>query len=170
MSDYKIPFIRNSFIRFWNDHEEELLGAVKRCGRAGDLILRQDVVDFEKNLAEYTGTKYAVSCGSGTDALVLACKALGIGPGDEVLVPAHTFIASIYAIKANGATPVLIDVGQDELMDVSQLEGLITPRTKAIMPVHFHGKMVNMTEVMRIAEKYNLYVIEDAAQALGSRQ
>ncbi len=166
--NYKINFIRNSFKRFWAEHEDELIKAITRCGREGDLILRQDVVDFEANLAKYVGTKYAVSVGSGTDALVLACKALGIGPGDEVIVPAHTFIASIYCIKAVGATPILIDVGQDELMDVSQLEGLITPRTKAILPVHFHGKVCDMKTIWEVARKYNLFVIEDACQALGS--
>lgn len=165
---YRIPFIRNSFIRFWNQHEEELLDAVKKCGRAGDLILRQDVVDFEKNLSTYTGTQYAVATNSGTDALFLACKALNIGSGNEVITVSHTFIASIQCIVNSGAVPILIDVGQDELMNVSQIEAAITPRTKAILPVHFHGKVCNMDEIMRLAKKYNLYVIEDACQALGS--
>lgn len=163
-----INFIRNSFTRFWQQHEEELLGAITRCGRNGDLILRKDVVEFEERLADYVGTKYAVAVGSGTDALVLACKALGIGPGDEVIVPAHTFIASIYCIREVGATPVLIDVGQDELLDVTQLESLITEKTKAIIPVHFHGKVCGMDTILAVAKKHNLFVIEDAAQALGS--
>lgn len=168
MSDYRINFIRNSFIRFWNDHEEELLDAVKKCGRKGDLILRQDVVDFEKNLANYTGTEHGMAVNSGTDAIFLALKALGIKEGEEVITVSHTFIATIQGIIHCGATPILIDVGQDELMDVSKIEQAITPRTKAIIPVHFHGKVCDMDEIMRLAKKYNLFVIEDACQALGS--
>lgn len=166
--EYRINFIRNSFKRFWAAHRDELLAAVDRCGSAGDLILRGDVVDFENNLSRYVGTKYAIAVNSGTDALFLACKALGIGPGDEVITVAHTFIASIQCIHNVGATPVLIDVGPDELMDVSLIEAAITPKTKAIIPVHFHGKVCNMSEILRIARKYNLKVIEDACQALGS--
>lgn len=169
MQEYKIPFIRNSFKRFWSEHEDELLEAVKRCGRNGDLILRQDVVEFEENLAKYVGTKYAVAVGSGTDALFLSCKALGIGPGDEVITVGHTFIASIQCIVHCGAIPILVDVGQDELIDVSQIEAAITPRTKAIIPVHFHGKVCDMDQIMLLARKYNLHVIEDACQALGSK-
>ncbi len=170
MSDYNINFIRNSYVRFARDHEKELKDSFWDCVSKGNLILREDVAKFEENLAKYTGTQYAIGVGSGTDALVLACKALGIGPGDEVIVPSHTFIASIYCIKEVGATPILIDVRKDELMDVTQLESLITPRTKAIIPVHFHGKVCDMETVMAVAKKYNLFVIEDACQALGSSQ
>lgn len=165
---YKINFIRNSFIRFWNEHEDELLEAVKKCGRNGDLILREDVVEFEKNLANFTGTKYGIGVNSGTDAIFLALKTLGIGQGDEVITVSHTFIATIQGIVNVGATPILIDVGQDELMDVTKIEEAITPKTKAIIPVHFHGKVCNMDVIMELAKKYNLYVIEDACQALGS--
>lgn len=166
--EYKINFINNSFRRFYQQHKNELLAAFDDCMSRGALILREEVSKFEDTLAKYTGTGHGIGVGSGTDALRLSVEALGIGQGDEVIVPAHTFVASIYAVVANGATPVLIDVGQDELMDVSKLEDLITPRTKAILPVHFHGKVCNMNEIMRIAKKYNLAVIEDACQALGS--
>ena len=166
--EYRINFIRNSYIRFWAEHEDELMEAVRRCGRNGDLILREDVIEFQNNLARFTGTEYGIGVGSGTDALILSLKALGIKKDDQVIVPAHTFISSIYAAIANNATPILIDVGKDELMDVSLLEGLITPKTKAIIPVHFHGKICQMDIIMGIAKKYNLYVIEDACQALGS--
>jgi len=168
MSDYKINFIRNSFIRFWNQHEDELLEAIKKCGRKGDLILREAVSEFEDNLAKFTGTKYGIGVGSGTDAIFLSLKALGIGQGDEVITVSHTFIATIQGIIHCGATPILIDVGKDELMDVSLIEKAITPRTKAIVPVHFHGKVCDMDKIMEIAKKHNLFVIEDACQALGS--
>lgn len=166
--EYRINFIRNSFTRFYDQHRDEILEAFDNCAKKGDLILREEVSKFEDNMAKYTGTNYGIGVGSGTDALFLACKALGIGPGDEVITVSHTFIASIQCIVHCGATPILIDVGKDELMDTSLLEAAITPRTKAIIPVHFHGKVCNMDEIMRIAKKYNLYVIEDACQALGS--
>lgn len=166
--EYRINFIRNSFIRFYEQHREEILEAFDKCAKKGDLILREEVSKFEDNLAKYTGTSYGVGVGSGTDALFLSCKMLGIGPGDEVITVSHTFIASIQAIVHCGATPILVDVGKDELMDVSLLEALITPKTKAIIPVHFHGKVCNMDVIMELAHKYNLYVIEDACQALGS--
>ena len=166
--EYKINFIRNSYTRFAEAHKDELVDAFWRCVSRGNLILREDVLEFQDNLANYTGTEYGVGVGSGTDALFLSCKALGIGSGDEVITVSHTFIASIQAIVHCGATPVLVDVGPDELMDVSQLEAAITPRTKAILPVHFHGKVCDMDEILRLAKKYNLFVIEDACQALGS--
>ena len=166
--EYKINFIRNSFIRFAQQHEQELKDAFWNCMKKGDLILREAVSKFEDNLAKFTGTKYGIGVGSGTDAIFLSLKALGIKEGDEVITVSHTFIATIQGIVHCGATPILVDVGQDELMDVTQIEGKITPRTKAIIPVHFHGKVCNMDEIMRLAKKYNLYVIEDACQALGS--
>lgn len=168
MIDYKINFIRNSFIRFYEQHREEILNAFDTCAKKGDFILREEVSRFEDLLATYTGTKYAGGVGSGTDALFLSCKVLGIGSGDEVITVSHTFIATIQAIVHVGATPVLIDVGRDELMDVSKLEAAITPKTKAIIPVHFHGKVCDMDAIMALAKKYNLFVIEDACQALGS--
>lgn len=168
MTEYKINFIRNSYIRFAADHKEELIGAFWDCVSKGNLILREEVSKFEDTLARYTETKHGVGVNSGTDALFLACKVLGIGSGDEVITVAHTFIASIQCVVNCGATPILIDVGSDELMDVTEIEAAITPRTKAIIPVHFHGKVCNMDEIMRLAKKYDLYVIEDACQALGS--
>ena len=169
MIDYKINFIRNSFTRFYDQHREEILTAFDNCASKGDLILREEVSKFEDTIAKYTGTNYGVGVGSGTDALFLSCKLLGIKEGDEVITVAHTFIASIQCIVHCGATPILCDVGQDELIDSEKIEALITPRTKAIIPVHFHGKVCNMDKIMEIAKKYNLFVIEDACQALGSK-
>lgn len=167
--EYKINFIRNSFTRFYDQHREEILTAFDNCAKRGDLILREEVSRFEDNMANYTGTKYGIGVGSGTDALFLSCKALGIGAGDEVITVAHTFIASIQCIVHCDATPILCDVGPDELIDADKIEALITPKTKAIIPVHFHGKVCDMDKIMALAKKYNLYVIEDACQALGSK-
>lgn len=168
--NYRIPFIRNSYIRFAAKHKIELIDAFWRCVEKGDLILREDVSEFENNLAQYVGTEYGIGVGSGTDALFLSLKALGIGPGDEVITVSHTFIASIQAIVHCGATPVLIDVGPDELMDVRKIIPAITEKTKAIIPVHFHGKVCDMDTILTIANDFNLKVVEDAAQALGSSQ
>lgn len=167
---YKIEFIRPSYTRFAEKHKEELLEAFWDCVKNGRLILREDVSKFEDNLAKYTGTKFGVGVGSGTDALFLSLKALGIGEGDEVITVAHTFIATIQGIIHCGATPVLVDVGPDELMDASLIEQAITPKTKAILPVHFHGKICDMEKILDIAKRHGLYVIEDACQALGSSQ
>lgn len=122
---------------------------------------------FAKKIAH---TKYAVSLNSGTSALFLALKALGIGPGHEVITPTFTMIATINAIVWTGARPVLVDCASkdDWNMDVAHLEKLITPKTKAIMPVHIYGHMSNMKEINRIAKQYSLAVIEDAAEAMGS--
>lgn len=124
---------------------------------------------FEKEFAQFCGTKFAVACSSGTTALQLAVRASGIKEGDEVLVNTFTNIASILAILYNGAKPVLIDSRKDTWsMDESMLEAKITQRTKAIMPVHIFGHPVKMDVVMDLAEKYNLFVIEDAAEAHGA--
>lgn len=123
---------------------------------------------FEENFAQYVGTKYAVSCTSGTTALTLALAALKIAPGDEVIVPEFTMIASAWSVTYLGATPVFVDCGDDLNVDISQIEAAITPKTKAIMPVHVYGRPCNMDEIMRIAYEYNLYVVEDACEAIGA--
>ena len=134
----------------------------------GDLIDRGQLLSFEKNLAAFVGTKYAVGLNSGYDALHLSLRAAGIGAGDEVIVPAHTFVATCSAIANVGATPVLVDVGKDFNIDCDKIEEAITPRTRGIIPVHLSGYMADMVRVMEIAEKYNLVVVEDACQSLGS--
>lgn len=124
---------------------------------------------FEEKFQEYIGAKRAVVTVNGTAALHLALVTLKIGKGDEVIVPSMTFISPVNTVKYAGAEPVFVDVCRDTyVMDTSKIEELITEKTKAIMPVHIYGHPVNMDEVMRIAEKYNLYVIEDASEALGS--
>ena len=134
----------------------------------GDLIDRDHLKKFEKNLAEFVGTKYAIGVNSGYDALHLSLRAVGIGYGDEVIVPSHTFVASCSSIVNVGAKPVLVDVARDFNIDVTKIEDAITENTKGIMPVHLSGYMADMPEIMKLAEKYNLKVVEDACQSLGS--
>jgi dTDP-4-amino-4,6-dideoxygalactose transaminase len=135
---------------------------------AGDLILRHDVDNFEKNLAEFVGTKYAVGVNSCSDALIFSLIAAGIKEGDEVITVSHTFFATIEAIHHVGAVPVLVDVGEDFLIDADKIEEKITSKTKAIIPVHLNGRVCEMDKIMEIAQKHSLKVIEDAAQALGA--
>lgn len=164
----KVNFVNHSYRRFYAKHRKEIDRAIGFCLSKGELTLRKAVWDMEKSLAKLAGVKYGVGVNSGTDALFLSVLALGIGKGDEVITVSNTFVASIQAIVNAGATPILIDVTEDELMDVSQIEAKITKRTKAIMPIHYTGKVCDMTEIMRIAKKHKLFVIEDACQSVGA--
>ncbi|WP_033289317.1 DegT/DnrJ/EryC1/StrS family aminotransferase [Amycolatopsis jejuensis] len=123
------------------------------------------VKQFEQAFADCHGTAHGVACSSGTTALTLALRALGIGPGDEVIVPEFTMIASAWAVTYTGATPVFVDCGDDLNIDVSLIEAKITPRTKAIMPVHIYGRRCDMDAIMTLAYEYNLRVVEDSAEA-----
>ncbi|MFA5386133.1 MAG: DegT/DnrJ/EryC1/StrS family aminotransferase [Candidatus Paceibacterota bacterium] len=165
---YKVNFINSSYRRYYKAHKKEILKAVDKCFSLGNFVLRKDVLEFEGKLAKFVGTKYAVGVNSGTDALKLSYKSLGCGHGDEVITVGHTFIASIEEIVHLGAKPVLIDVGEDGLMDVSQIEKAITKKTVGIVPVHLSGKVCDMDEIMKIAKKYKLWVVEDACQSLGA--
>jgi dTDP-4-amino-4,6-dideoxygalactose transaminase len=134
----------------------------------GDLIDRGQLKSFAKNLAEFVGTKYAVGLNSGYDSLHLSLLAAGIGHGDEVIVPAHTFVATCSAVVNVGAKPVLVDVAKDFNIDVKKIEAVISSKTKGIIPVHLSGWMADMPAIMKIAKKHKLAVIEDACQSLGS--
>jgi len=148
--------------------KDELDAAYFEVMSKGDLIDRGQLRQFEENLATFVGTKYAVGLNSGYDALHVSLRAVGIGSGDEVIVPAHTFVATCSAVVNVGAKPVLVDVGRDFNIDCDQIEAAITPQTKGIIPVHLSGYMADMDRVMELAGKYKLIVIEDACQSLGS--
>ncbi|HKV87260.1 MAG TPA: DegT/DnrJ/EryC1/StrS family aminotransferase [Candidatus Dormibacteraeota bacterium] len=160
-------------VRFWEPGKEfkrieaEMMSTMREVLINGDLIMRQQMLDFEKHLAEFVGTSDAVGVSNCTDGLQLLLEAVGIGPGDEVITVSHTFMATMSSIHHAGATPVLVDVGDDHNMDVEKVEAAITPRTKAIMPVHLNGRLVVMDRLMEIAKKHDLLVLEDTAQALG---
>lgn len=164
--EWKIRFVDP--IKNYQKIKPEIDAAYFEVMSNGDLIDRRQLRDFEQNLAAFVGTKYAVGLNSGYDALHLSLRAAGIGQGDEVIVPAHTFVASCSAIVNAGATPVLIDVGRDFNIDADQIENAITDRTKGIMAVHLSGYMADMVRIMEIAKRYGLIVIEDACQSLGS--
>src|SRR5574344_2802340 len=138
--------------------------------RSGSYILGQNTKELEKELADFIGVNYSVGLNSGTDALHLALRALDIGKGDEVITVAFTFVATAEAIGIVGATPVFCEINSDTFdMDASSIEKLITPRTKALIPVHLYGQPCDMDTIMSIAKKHNLHVIEDCAQAIGAK-
>jgi len=148
--------------------KDELDAAYFDVMSKGELIDRGQLKSFEDNLAKFVGTRYAVGLNSGYDALHMSLRAAGIGLGNEVIVPAHTFVATCSAVANVNATPVLVDVADDFNIDVEKIEEAITPNTKAIIAVHLSGWMSDMGRVMNLAEKHNLVVIEDACQSLGS--
>jgi dTDP-4-amino-4,6-dideoxygalactose transaminase len=163
---YKIRFVNPG--RNYLMIKDELDAAYFEVMSRGDLIDQGQLKRFEENLAAFVGTRYAVGLNSGYDALHLSLRAAGIGPGDEVIVPAHTFVASASAIVNVGARPVLVDVGRDFNLDCRQIEAAVTSRTRGLMPVHLNGYMADMVRVMEIAAKYDLVVVEDACQSLGA--
>ncbi|MGK7888239.1 MAG: DegT/DnrJ/EryC1/StrS family aminotransferase [Leptolyngbyaceae cyanobacterium] len=147
----------------------EVEAATLKVLASGRYIKGPSVETFEQALANYVATSHCIACNSGTDALFLALRALDIGPGDEVITTPFTFIATAEVISAVGATPVFVDIDPDTFnLDLKQIPGAITDRTRAIMPVHLFGRPVDMTEVMAIAQTYQLWVIEDCAQAIGA--
>ena len=166
----KVDFINSSYRRYFQQSKEEIMAAIQKCFEEGNFVLRDEVKKFEKNLADFVGVKYAVGVNSGTDALKLSYKAVGLKKDDEVITVSHTFIAPIEEIVHLGGKPILIDVGADALMDVKQIEKAITKKTVGIAPVHLSGKICEMTEIKRIAKKYKLWVVEDACQSLGAVQ
>jgi dTDP-4-amino-4,6-dideoxygalactose transaminase len=151
------------------DLRTEIDAAVRSVMESARFIGGPEVTGLEEEVARYSQTANAVACASGTDALLLAMWALGIGPGDEVVTSAYSFFASAGTIANNGATPVFVDIDPRTYnLDVHKLEAAITPRTKAVMPVHLYGQCADMTAIHAIAERHKLFVIEDAAQAIGS--
>ena len=147
----------------------EINSAIQGVLDRGDFILGQDVTKLEEEFAAYCKTRYAVGVDSGLSALELSLRALGIGKGDEVIIPAHTFIATAAAVTFAGATPVFVDIDPVSWnIDVTKIEDAITPRTKAILPVHLYGLPADMHMILGIAEKYKLAVIEDACQGHGA--
>jgi dTDP-4-amino-4,6-dideoxygalactose transaminase len=163
---YRVPFVdpREHYRRL----KGEIDTAITETLAKGDLVLREQLRSFERNLAAFVGVKYAVGVNSCYHALHFSLLAAGIGPGDEVITVAHTFVATISAIIHAGATPVLVDVGDDFNMDMACVERALTPRTRAVIPVHLNGRVCDMDRLSAIAAGHDLAVIEDAAQALGA--
>lgn len=166
----KVPFV--DFKRMHDPIREELNEVIAKVIDKGAFVGGPFLEEFEENFAKYTGTKYAVGVSSGTSALEIVLRALGIGPGDEVILPAYTFVATAFAVSAVGAKVVLCDVGLNSYtVDICQLNGLITKKTKAIIPVHLYGNMANIIGLEHLKEtigRPDIAVIEDCAQSTGA--
>jgi dTDP-4-amino-4,6-dideoxygalactose transaminase len=163
----KIPFL--NFGATHQPMKMEMMNAFEKVYDSNWFVLGEQVKSFESNYAAFNQVQHCVAVSNGLDALHIALKTLNIGPGDEVIVPSNTFIATVLAVSYVGATPIFVEPNMHTYnIDPSKIEAAITSKTKAIMPVHLYGQACEMTEIMRIADKYNLKVIEDNAQAQGA--
>ena len=166
MSLRKVPFFE--YPRLWSDDKEDLLSIIDNVSSTGGFILQKAVSDFETELADYTGTNYSVGVGNATDGMEIFLEAIGLNQGDEVIISSHTMLATASAIKVAGGIPVPVDIGDDNLISSSAIEEAITSNTVGIMPTQLNGRICDMESVLAIAAKNGLFVVEDAAQALGS--
>lgn len=154
--------------RLFEAYQEEYEEATLRALRSGWYVLGEELKSFEAAFSDYVGMKHGIGVNSGQDALILAVRALGIGPGDEVITQGNAYIASVFGITENGATPVFVEPDRYFGMDPEKIEAAITSRTKAILPVHLYGQICDMEKIYAVAKKHSLYVIEDCAQCHGS--
>lgn len=162
----RVPYV--NFPQQFAESREETLAAVEAVFKRGDFILGGDVNEFEAEFASFCGVKHAIGVANGTDSLIMCMRAIGVGPGDEVITTSNSWISSASSIALIGATPVFVDVAHDQNMDPALLEEAITPKTKCIMPVHLTGRSARMVEILTIAKKHGIAVLEDAAQAIGA--
>ncbi len=162
-----IPFF--DYPRLFTDEEDAIVAVVREVGRRGAFILQEDLARFEQNLAACLGARHALGVGNATDGLIIALRAAGIGPGDEVIFCTHTMVATAAAIHFAGATPVPVECGADHLIDPDSAAQAVSARTKAILPTQLNGRTADMDALGALARRHGLTIVEDAAQALGSR-
>lgn len=162
-----IPFFNYSAL--FAQNERDLTSVILDVCSRGAYILQKDLQAFEGHLREAMGVCHAFGVANGTDAILIGLKAVGVDPGDEVILPSHTYIATAAAVHFAGATPILADIGEDHMLSPQSVESLITPKTKAIMPVQLNGRTCDMDALQAIAQRHGVMIVEDAAQALGSR-
>lgn len=164
---HSIPFF--NYKEAFASSEEDYVSIFRDVLRRGAFIQQKDLVDFERHLADYLGVRHAIGVGNATDGLVFAWRAVGLAPGDEVIFPSHTMVASPASVVHAGGIPVAVDCGPDHLIDPDAIEAALTSRTRAIMPVQLNGRTANMDRIQEICDRHGLFIIEDSAQALGSR-
>lgn len=162
-----VPFFE--YPRLWSDNKDDLLSIIDSVSSSGGFILQKAVYDFECELAAYADINYAVGVGNATDGMEIFLEAIGLNSGDEVIISSHTMLATASAIKVAGGTPIPVDIGPDGLISVDAIQAAITPNTVGIMPTQLNGRICDMSPIMAIAENNGLFLVEDAAQALGSR-
>ena len=163
----KVPY--TNFRKQWLEEKNKILNIISDVYNSGQFVNENEVKKFEKNLAKFCNVKYAIGLNSGTDALTLGLYLLGVRRGDEVITPPNSFISSTSSIVHLGAKPVFVDVLNDQNIDPNLIEKNITKKTKAIMAVHLTGRVANMKIIKKISKKYNIPIIEDAAQSIGSK-
>jgi dTDP-4-amino-4,6-dideoxygalactose transaminase len=166
-TDRIVPFF--NYPQVFASDEQALTDIFVDVGRRGAYIQQRDLEEFERRIADYVGAKHVLGIANATDALHLAMRANGIGPGDEVIFCTHTMVATAASVHFAGGIPVPVDCGPDHLIDPQQVEEAITPQTKAILPTQLNGRTCDMDALQSIAQKHGLLIIEDAAQALGSK-
>ena len=167
MNKIQIPYINLN--AQWSEEEKYILPIIKEVLSSGQFVGGTIVDEFEKDAANFCKTEYCIALNSGTDALVCGLIALGVKRGDEVITPPNSFIASTSAIVHIGAKPIFVDVLDDQNIDPFEIEKFLTNKTKAIMPVHLTGRMAKMDQILNISKRYNIPIIEDAAQSIGSQ-
>jgi len=167
MNNRSVPFFE--YPRLWNDEKENLIRVIDETASSGGFIMQSALENFEKELAEYTDSKYSIGVGNATDGMEIFLGAIGIKPGDEIIISSHTMLATASAIKVAGGIPVPVDIGDDNLIDPKSIEEAISENTVGIMPTQLNGRVCNMDKIEEIANKKGLFIVEDAAQALGAR-
>jgi len=161
-----VPFF--DYPRLWSDEKDELQQIIDKTASTGGFIMQQSLDDFEKDLATFSGCNYAVGVGNATDGMEIFLEAIGLKKGDEIIISSHTMLATASAIKVAGGIPIPVDIGDDNLIDPISIEEAINNNTVGIMPTQLNGRICNMDAISKIAKKYGLFIVEDAAQALGA--
>jgi dTDP-4-amino-4,6-dideoxygalactose transaminase len=163
----RVPFFRyaDMFTMFADEYRQAMDSVLGR----GGFILQKENAEFDSAFARYIGVEHSIGVGNGTDAIMLALRAAAVGPGDEVILPSHTYIASAASVHFVGATPVLVECGSDHLIDADAVAAAISPRTRCIMPVQLNGRTAKMDALVALADRHDLVIVEDAAQGVGSR-
>ena len=156
------------YLREYKKLKREILNSVNKVFESGTLLFGQELIKFEKNFCKFNNSKYGIGVGSGTDALFIALKALGVGIGDEVITVSNTAIPTVASIINTGAKVRFVDIGKDSLIDVEKIKDAINSKTKAIVPVHLFGQTCDMSRILSISKKYNIKIVEDCAQACGA--
>ena len=167
MSLNNVPFFE--YPRLWADDKEEFLSIIDNVSSSGSFILQKAVTEFETELASYTGSNYSVGVGNATDGMEIFLEAIGLNSGDEIIISSHTMLATASAVKVAGGVPVPVDIGTDNLISVQAIENAITPNTVGIMPTQLNGRVCDMDAILNVAKKHGIFVVEDAAQALGAK-
>ena len=167
MANKTVPFF--DYPKLWTSQREKLIEIIDTTASSGGFIMQAAVTEFEENLAGFVGSPFAVGVGNATDAMEIFLEAIGLESGDEVIISSHTMLATASAVRVAGGVPIPVDIGPDNLIDPDAIESAITSRTVGIMPTQLNGRVCDMDRVCGIAEKYGLFIVEDAAQALGAK-